>query len=151
MIQRLDRWRGILGRDCDGKPLRSGDPVVVVRTFSNPHLVGMHTRVVRRAQIESFVITDLECDTPGAFWGFRSDCLRIAKDRDASWEDIAAATGWTPRKVREHKADPVEITFEIPVEYAPTAEARIREALDSAIRQQAAELRRRMLGQSYPR
>ncbi|MDR5858195.1 hypothetical protein FZZ93_01175 [Halomonas eurihalina] len=105
-----DRLTGVLGRDCQGKPLRKGDQVIAV-VGVRPEYEGLEAMVMRLYQ------------PPGATerlaWGSgpwvllsgnlacRASCLkRVDFDEGANWDRTSEITGWTPRTIKQ----PSEVT-----------------------------------------
>lgn len=93
-----DRMTGVIGNDCDGKPLRAGDEVVILsQPKVKPEYRGLTVKVVGRMDDG-----DVEIDIPGRSGRGNvsgpGHCLRRIDHPDsASWDEVSKATGWTPK------------------------------------------------------
>ncbi|WP_348826639.1 hypothetical protein [Halomonas sp. RT37] len=95
-----DRLTGVLGRDCQGKPLRPGDRVEVIDDGTvKDDWIGFRTTVAGKApENEEYPGMPRVRLANGATGCAR--CLMRVNDNDsASWRDVVKSTGWTPRRV----------------------------------------------------
>lgn len=85
-----------LGFDCDGKPLRAGDDVVVVDGCGE--FSGRRTRVVRACNVLAGRV-EVEIPQPDGQWrSVRPHLLKkISGPGLSSWDEVSKATGWKPR------------------------------------------------------
>lgn len=98
-----DRMTGVLGYDCNGKPLKKGDRVeIIAHETVREECIGIVSRVVARAAPNKDVMggslprVSLECRLVGT-----TECLKkVDDDEVAEWGRIERATGWKPQ-VRE--------------------------------------------------
>ncbi|WP_163557548.1 hypothetical protein [Halomonas sp. NO4] len=102
MIRRVyESLTGVLGRDCQGRPLRQGDWVEVIDDGTvRPKLIGHRDRVAGRAKVASRALGH-----GPAVWldgGLRGRTHSMMKldDTRGSWDRVADLTAWTPREVR---------------------------------------------------
>lgn len=100
-----DRLTGVLGYDCNGKPLKKGDRVeIIADKMVREECIGIVSRVVARAAPNKNVMggrlprASLKCRLVGS-----TECLKkINDDEVADWGRIERSTGWKPQ-VREVK------------------------------------------------
>lgn len=111
----IDRLRGILGRDCDGAPIRVGSRVRIV----GPGVISSHLGrvcVVLGPQGSLYLRDGVEIDLPhpSARWNYYDCCCQKLKvlndkpDEASDWNSVEKETGWHPGKVRETPQEPVE-------------------------------------------
>ncbi|MEM1189916.1 MAG: hypothetical protein AAGI72_15395 [Pseudomonadota bacterium] len=91
----------VLGYDCDGKPVRVGDMVEVVRTDARwADKLGAVCRVLGPGYRPDFVSIDLS-----AFHGLKHNTLpsglRVINDNTGSWDHIEQILQWQRTKVEE--------------------------------------------------
>ncbi|WP_275288847.1 hypothetical protein [Halomonas elongata] len=105
IIQRIhDRLTGVLGRDCQGKPLRAGDlvepalPPERVRDWGH----GQHV-ITRKEPNQREYPGAVELRTPSGRLGCAppSKLRKIDDNDDANWANVTEVTGWTPRTVEQ--------------------------------------------------
>jgi hypothetical protein len=90
---------GVLGHDCDGKPLRAGDMVRIERThpYYYSRFLGQLATVDRVATEPNRLVIDVDF-LPGEHVTAPPDYLRRIDHPDsASWDEVSKATGWTPK------------------------------------------------------
>ena len=112
----FDKWRGILARDIDGKPLRIGDRAIVVsvRNAKQPSLKklkGLVFTIVGASALDDFEFeTDLpDPDNTGMTVFGRGKAVRKIKDDrtgTSDWSEIEKITGWK-RNTKERKHEKV--------------------------------------------
>lgn len=104
LLQRIgDRLTGVLGRDCNGKPLRVGDRVVPTAPPGmevNPRFDCVLTvagPATRPGWLKCLTPDDEDC------YGAPAHLRRLddPSDDSASWEEVTKLTGWTPRRVEQ--------------------------------------------------
>lgn len=105
-----DRLTGVIGRDCNGKPIRKGDTVMVINDGTvKPECVGIIAVVLGSLpEMEGY---------PGLPVLFLDDVSRVTarstrrldepKDQEADWQTVADSIGWTPRHVDQPREVPV--------------------------------------------
>ncbi|OBX36960.1 hypothetical protein A8U91_01308 [Halomonas elongata] len=112
IIQRIhDRLTGVLGRDCEGKPLRAGDRAEVLQIGDHVPRQCRRTlvTVVRKGSKEGQVDIDVPYPWEGEDW-WQTECWnlrRLDDNDDANWANVTEATGWTPRTVEQPSEVPV--------------------------------------------
>lgn len=110
LLQRIhDRLTGVLGRDCNGKPLRVGDmvePGPSARS-STPIcgrmvILGVEDHHYRPGIFWRRAVHLLDADGSHVY-AKTTNCLRRVDEppREATWEDVAEVTGWKPRVVEQ--------------------------------------------------
>lgn len=101
----------ILGHDCDGRPLRAGDRVVILRAC-NPsarHLEGEECAIRGPSRSKKRDVNVVELDIPfphgppGRYWKADTPSLRRIDDKPeaSTWDDVRRATGWQPGRIHE--------------------------------------------------
>ena len=93
----------ILGHDCDGRPLRAGDRVVIVAAPNVPTNRGKVTSVrgPHPEDPKHSVVIDIAHHSPYyAYYSADSKWLRRIDDRPelGSWDEIEKITGFNPTK-----------------------------------------------------
>ncbi|MBW5801165.1 hypothetical protein [Halomonas elongata] len=106
IIQRIhDRLTGVLGRDCEGRPLRVGD-LVEPSPFAGPVKSWAHGTLVitGKEPDQTEYPGEVEVRTASGRFGCAppSWLRKIEGDNDdANWANVTEATGWTPRTVEK--------------------------------------------------
>lgn len=104
----IDKLRGILGRDCDGKPIRVGDRAVCVpsNSLTTMHRLygGMYFVVAGylNSSVDGcrWIKTDLPSDDSDEILCLPGS-MRVIKGDKGDWKEISKQTGWKPGVTRK--------------------------------------------------
>ncbi|WP_144076818.1 hypothetical protein [Salinicola socius] len=109
LLKRIgDRLTGVLGRDCNGKPLRVGDRVVPGPNSRSPNsiagvmvILGVKEHHRSRRTIWKRAVHLIDADGSTVYARTSGCLLRIDDpELETSWENVTELTGWTPKVVK---------------------------------------------------